>query len=77
MSANYDRDFEECLIPLLLPMMFLYLQVKMATNQFPYVLGFYRRNLSLITDVLLNKYLGNGRMAVINHKFMETEHFER
>ena len=22
MSANYDRDFEECLIPLLLPMMF-------------------------------------------------------
>lgn len=60
MSANYDRDFEECLIPLLLPMMFLHLQVKMMTNRFPYVLGFYRRNLFLITDVLLNKYLWNG-----------------
>jgi len=77
MSANYDRDFEECLIPLLLPMMFLHLQVKMMTNRFPYVLGFYRRNLFLITDVLLNKYLWNGRMAVISQKFMETEHLER
>ena len=77
MIANYDRDFEECRIPLLLPMMFFYLQVKMTTNRFPYVLGFYRRNLFLITDVLLNKYLWNGRMAVINRKFMEAEHLER
>lgn len=77
MIANYDRDFEECRISLLLPMMFLHLQVKMTTKRFSYVLGFYRRNLFLITDVLLNKYLWNGRMAVINQKFMEAEHLER
>ncbi len=57
MNADYEGDFEARLIPLLLSMIFLHLQVKLATNRFPYVLEFYHRNLFLITDVLLNKYL--------------------